>query len=83
MGLEEEYGQGRTVTNDGGDQNREPTKQWPGRAGGGGHKQRTGGYGNPKTGSDTMLGIDKLYSIGAKGHIYSTCTGVQICRKTP
>jgi hypothetical protein len=34
-------------------------------------------------GSDTMLGIDKLYSIRAKGHIYSICTGVQICRKTP
>jgi hypothetical protein len=58
------------------------TGVWPGRAGGG--HQRIGGQNeNPKTGSDTMLGIDSLYSIGAKGHIYSTCTGVQICRKTP
>jgi hypothetical protein len=32
------------------------------------HEQRTGGYGSPKTGSDTMLGIDKLYFQGAKGH---------------
>jgi hypothetical protein len=30
-----------------------------------------------------MLGIDLLYSMGAKGHRYSTCTGVQICRKPP
>jgi hypothetical protein len=40
---------------------REPTKQRPGR---------TGGDGHGKTRSDTMLGKDKLYSIGAKGHIY-------------
>jgi hypothetical protein len=33
---------------------------WPGRAGGDGHEQRTC--------SDTMLGIDLLYSRGAKGH---------------
>jgi hypothetical protein len=33
----------------------------PGRSSGGGHK-------NHKTGSDTMLGIDKLYSLWAKGH---------------
>jgi hypothetical protein len=45
-------------------------REWPGQSGGGGHKQRIGGCGNPKTGSDTMLGIDMLYSIGAKGHIY-------------
>jgi hypothetical protein len=51
---------------------------WPGRADGSGHR-----CGNPKTCSDTMLGIDLLYSIGAKGHRYSTCTGVQICRKPP
>jgi hypothetical protein len=44
-------------------------RRWLGRTDGdGGHKQRTGGHGNPKTGSDTMLGIDKLYSLGAKGH---------------
>jgi hypothetical protein len=49
---------------------REPAKQWPGRAGGGGH-------GNPKTRSDTMLGLDVLYSIGAKGHIY---IHVQVCK---
>jgi hypothetical protein len=55
---------------------REPATM-PGRTGGGSQKQRT------RIGSDTMLGIDKLYFIGAKGHIYSTCTGVQICRKTP
>jgi hypothetical protein len=29
---------------------------------------RTGGDGHQKTGSDTMLGIDKLYYLGAKGH---------------
>jgi hypothetical protein len=38
-----------------------------------GHDERKdggcGGRRNP-TRSDTMLGIDKLYSIGAKGHIY-------------
>jgi hypothetical protein len=50
-------------------------RRWPGRAGGGGHKQRTR--------SDTMLGIDLLYSMGAKGHRYSTCRVVQICRKPP
>jgi hypothetical protein len=33
----------------------------PGRSSGGGHENR-------KIGSDTMLGIDKLYSLGAKGH---------------
>jgi hypothetical protein len=33
----------------------------PGRSSGGGHK-------NHKPGSDTMLGIDKLYSQRAKGH---------------
>jgi hypothetical protein len=44
-------------------------RRWPGRAGGGGHKQRTR--------SDTMLGIDLLYSIGAKGHIY---IHVQVCK---
>jgi hypothetical protein len=42
----------------------------PGRAGGGGH-------GNPKTRSDTMLGIDKLYSTGSKGHIY---IHVHVCK---
>jgi hypothetical protein len=50
-----------------GDSGQNGNRRWPGRAGGG-HKQETGGYGSPKTGSDTMLGIDKLYSIGAKGH---------------
>jgi hypothetical protein len=60
---------------------REGQQRRPERAGGRGHK-RIGGCGNPKARSDTMLGIDKLYFIGAKGHIYSTCTGMQICRKT-
>jgi hypothetical protein len=39
---------------------------------------RTGGDGHGKTRSDTMLGIDKLYSIGAKGHIY--IVHVQVCK---
>jgi hypothetical protein len=33
----------------------------PGRSSGGGHENR-------KIGSDTMLGIDELYSLRAKGH---------------
>jgi hypothetical protein len=61
---------------DGGGQNGN-RRRWPGRVGGGGHKQRIGGCGNPKTGSDTMLGIDLLYSIGAKGHIY---IHIQVCK---
>jgi hypothetical protein len=36
----------------------------PGRSSGGGHKYRKTG----SDGSDTMLGIDKLYFLGAKGH---------------
>jgi hypothetical protein len=47
-------------------QRRQPEQEpatMPGRTGGGGHKQRTG------TGSDTMLEIDKLYSLRAKGNI--------------
>jgi hypothetical protein len=43
---------------------------------GSGHK--TGGYGSLNLGSDTMLGIDLLYSIGAKGHIY--IVHVQVCK---
>jgi hypothetical protein len=62
----------RVRRGDGGGQNGN-RRWWPGRAGGGGHKQRIGGRGNPKTRSDTMLGIDLLYSIGAKGHI-------QVCK---
>jgi hypothetical protein len=50
---------------------------WPGRAGGGGHKQRIGGCGNPKTGSDTMLGIDLLYPIGAKA---TDIVHIQVCK---
>jgi hypothetical protein len=40
-----------------GDSGQNRNRRWPGRAGGdgGGHKQGTGGYGSPKTGSDTML----------------------------
>jgi hypothetical protein len=67
---------------DSGDQNGN-RRRWSGRTDGGGHKQRIGGCGNPKTRSDTMLGMDLLYSMGAKGHRYSTCTCVQICRKPP
>jgi hypothetical protein len=49
----------------------------------GGHEDGgCGGRRNP-TRSDTMLGIDKLYSIGAKSHRYSTYICVQICRKPP
>jgi hypothetical protein len=57
-----------TATNEDSSQN--GNQRWPGRAGGGGdgHKQRTSGYGSPKIGSGTMLGIDKLYYLGAKGH---------------
>jgi hypothetical protein len=45
----------------------------------GGHGERKdgacGGRRNPNR-SDTMLGIDLLYFIGAKCHKYCTCTGV-------
>jgi hypothetical protein len=36
----------------------------PGRCNGDGHEQR----GSVEPCSDTMLGIDELYSLGAKGH---------------
>jgi hypothetical protein len=61
---------------------RRPTAAGKEKTDGGHEDGGCGGRRNP-TRSDTMLGIDKLYSIGAKGHRYSTCTGVQICRKPP
>jgi hypothetical protein len=63
-GLAADDGQAQATN---GDSGQNGNRRWPGRAGGG-HKQRTGGYESPKTSFDTMLGIDKLYSIGAKGH---------------
>jgi hypothetical protein len=39
----------------------------PGRCSGGGHEQR----GSVEPCSDTMLGIDELYSLGPKATIYS------------
>jgi hypothetical protein len=47
-----------------------------GKTDGGYEDDGCGGQRNP-TRSDTMLGIDKLYFIGAKGHIY---IHVQVCK---